>query len=50
MINNPDCKPAGCGPWSAPLVKNPAYKGKWKVPKIDNPAYKGPCVRASEVG
>jgi calnexin len=33
---------SGCGPWTAPLKKNPAYKGKWVAPFIDNPDYKGP--------
>ncbi|EOD50245.1 putative calnexin protein [Neofusicoccum parvum UCRNP2] len=33
---------SGCGPWTAPMKKNPAYKGKWTAPLIDNPDYKGP--------
>ncbi|OJJ82078.1 calnexin [Aspergillus glaucus CBS 516.65] len=42
-VANPKCNEvSGCGPWSAPLKKNPAYKGKWSAPLIDNPAYKGP--------
>lgn len=32
---------SGCGPWTQPMKKNPAYKGKWTAPLIDNPAYKG---------
>jgi calnexin len=43
MISNPKCEDAvGCGPYDAPLVKNPLFKGKWSAPKIANPAYKGP--------
>jgi calnexin len=42
QINNPACEKAGCGVWTPPTIKNPAYKGKWRAPKIDNPAYKGP--------
>jgi calnexin len=42
-VANPKCESApGCGPWSKPLIANPAYKGKWSAPMIDNPAYKGP--------
>lgn len=42
-IPNPKCdNVSGCGPWTKPLTKNPAYKGKWAAPFIDNPAYKGP--------
>lgn len=40
QVANPRCKAAGCGPWSRPLKKNPAYKGEWKAPLIDNPDYK----------
>ena len=42
MVPNPKCEDgAGCGPWSAPKVRNPEYKGKWTIPKIANPDYKG---------
>ena len=42
MVPNPKCEEgAGCGPWSAPKVRNPEYKGKWTIPKIANPDYKG---------
>jgi calnexin len=42
VAENPKCESApGCGVWTAPTIKNPAYKGKWRAPKIDNPAYKG---------
>ncbi|KAI8930258.1 Calreticulin family-domain-containing protein [Entophlyctis helioformis] len=34
-------KVSGCGVWTRPMKKNPAYKGKWSAPLIDNPAYKG---------
>lgn len=41
-IKNPKCEGvSGCGPWSVPKMKNPAYKGKWKAPKIPNPNFKG---------
>ncbi len=41
-IINPKCEEApGCGEWTRPTKKNPAYKGKWKAPFIDNPAYQG---------
>lgn len=43
MVPNPVCEEvSGCGPWSQPTIKNPAYKGKWTAPMIANPAYKGP--------
>ncbi|KAF9432523.1 hypothetical protein BGZ76_010665 [Entomortierella beljakovae] len=38
---NPKCQDNGCGPWTKPLISNPAYKGKWTAPLIDNPEYKG---------
>ncbi|OJD35143.1 calnexin precursor [Diplodia corticola] len=42
-VPNPKCdEVSGCGPWTAPMKKNPAYKGKWTAPLIDNPDYKGP--------
>lgn len=42
MVANPVCKAAsGCGPWKAPMIKNPEFKGPWEAPLIDNPAYKG---------
>lgn len=41
-IPNPECEFHGCGPWKAPLVRNPNYKGRWIQPKIPNPDYKGP--------
>ena len=42
LISNPACEAAaGCGPWKAPMIDNPAYKGKWRAPLIANPAYKG---------
>lgn len=41
-IPNPECEFHGCGPWTAPLVRNPNYKGRWIQPKIPNPDYKGP--------
>jgi calnexin len=41
MVPNPKCEDVGCGPWSAPSIRNPDYKGKWTVPKIANPEYKG---------
>ena len=41
-IPNPKCaEVSGCGKWSPPMIKNPAYKGKWSAPLIDNPKYKG---------
>lgn len=41
-IPNPKCTDApGCGPWTAPLIENPAFKGKWKPPMVQNPNYKG---------
>lgn len=43
LVPNPKCEEApGCGPWTRPMIRNPAYKGKWMAPMIDNPAYKGP--------
>jgi hypothetical protein len=40
-IDNPVCKEApGCGPWTAPMVSNPAYKGPWRAPLVDNPNYR----------
>lgn len=42
MVDNPVCKSAGCGPWKAPLIKNPDFRGKWSPPLIENPEYKGP--------
>jgi len=42
LINNPACAAApGCGPWSRPMIDNPAYKGKWFAPMIANPGYQG---------
>jgi len=41
IVDNPACKPAGCGEWKAPTIANPDYKGKWFAPKIDNPDYIG---------
>ncbi|KAF5095208.1 hypothetical protein D0Z00_003245 [Geotrichum galactomycetum] len=41
-IPNPECELHGCGPWTAPLIRNPKYKGKWVQPMIANPDYKGP--------
>lgn len=30
MVPNPKCESTpGCGPWTAPMMKNPAFKGKW---------------------
>ncbi len=41
-ISNPKCEEApGCGEWTRPTKKNPAYKGKWRAPLIDNPEYQG---------
>jgi len=41
-VPNPLCAAAaGCGPWSPPVIDNPAFKGKWLPPKVDNPDYKG---------
>jgi hypothetical protein len=41
-IDNPVCVSApGCGPWTAPLIKNPKYKGIWKAPLIANQNYQG---------
>jgi calnexin len=40
-IPNPACETAGCGPWEAPLIRNPNYKGKWTQPTMENPAYIG---------
>lgn len=43
QVPNPKCDLSpGCGPWTRPLKRNPAYKGPWRAPLIDNPAYKGP--------
>lgn len=43
VLDNPACKQVtGCGPWTRPMKRNPAYKGKWAPPQIPNPAYKGP--------
>ncbi|GIL66542.1 hypothetical protein Vafri_20038 [Volvox africanus] len=44
QITNPKCK-VGCGPWTRPMKRNPAFKGAWKPPLIKNPAYKGPWVQ-----
>jgi len=41
LIDNPDCKAAGCGRWNPPKIANPDYKGKWFAPKVDNPHYVG---------
>lgn len=41
LVDNPDCKKAGCGEWLPPKIPNPDFKGKWYAPKVDNPAYKG---------
>ncbi|KAF5110373.1 hypothetical protein DV453_001028 [Geotrichum candidum] len=41
-IPNPECEFHGCGPWTAPLIRNSKYKGKWAQPMIENPDYKGP--------
>jgi len=42
LINNPACAAApGCGPWTRPMIENPAYKGKWFAPMIANPGYQG---------
>jgi calnexin len=41
LVDNPVCEIIGCGPWTPPNIKNPAYKGIWKAPLIDNPEYKG---------
>lgn len=40
-VSNPECDDHGCGPWEAPLIRNPDYKGKWVQPKIPNPNYQG---------
>lgn len=42
-IANPKCEAdgPGCGVWTRPTKRNPAYKGKWKAPMIPNPAYIG---------
>ncbi|CDR42027.1 CYFA0S08e02762g1_1 [Cyberlindnera fabianii] len=40
-VFNPECEVHGCGPWEAPMIKNPDYKGKWVQPLIENPGYKG---------
>jgi calnexin len=43
LVANPKCAHApGCGPYEAPLAKNPEYKGRWQPPKIPNPDYRGP--------
>ena len=39
LVANPVCEEIGCGDWTAPLIKNPAYKGKWRPPMIKNPSY-----------
>lgn len=44
MIDNPACLHHGCGEWSRPMIKNPAYKGEWVQPKKANPDYKGKWV------
>lgn len=41
LIDNPKCADAGCGPWTPPMIANPAFKGKWTAPMVDNPAYRG---------
>jgi calnexin len=41
LIPNPICNDVGCGEWTPPLIKNPAYKGKWNPPMIDNQNYMG---------
>ena len=38
---NPECKEGECGPWSAPMISNPAFKGPWSAPLINNPEYQG---------
>lgn len=41
IVENPLCKKAlGCGKWSPPMIRNPAYKGPWSAPLIDNPKYR----------
>jgi hypothetical protein len=46
MIANPKCK-VGCGEWHRPTKHNPDYKGPWSPPLIDNPAYKVRCLATS---
>eukprot|EP00850_Spirogloea_muscicola_P010993 SM000066S20468 [mRNA] locus=s66:567993:571870:+ [translate_table: standard] len=41
-ITNPKCTQGpGCGEWTRPTKKNPAYKGKWSAPLVENPNYQG---------
>jgi calnexin len=41
-VPNPRCKDApGCGPYTPPRIRNPAYKGRWHPKRIPNPAFKG---------
>lgn len=47
LVPNPKCEAVGCGPWTQPMIRNPAYKGKWSAPMIPNPAYKGPWAPRS---
>jgi calnexin len=41
QVPNPACASSGCGSWTQPIKKNPAYKGPWSAPLIDNPLYRG---------
>ena len=41
QVPNPVCATSGCGLWTQPQKKNPAYQGPWSAPLIANPLYKG---------
>lgn len=42
LVANAKCADApGCGTWTRPTKRNPAYKGKWRAPLVPNPAFIG---------
>jgi calnexin len=42
MIPNDLCFTApGCGPYEAPVIRNPAFRGKWSAPMVANPKFSG---------
>jgi calnexin len=46
LVDNPRCGGRGrCGPWTPPLVANPAYRGRYTPPLIANPAYDAAYVQ-----
>ena len=41
QVPNPACASSGCGLWTQPMKKNPAYQGPWSAPLVANPLYVG---------